>query len=157
MKLDTDIFSLFDQKWALLCSGTAADHNAMTVSWGGLGTLWGKPAATVYVRHSRHTYGYMNTHDLFTLSFFPEDCRRALEVMGSVSGRDTDKDAAAGLTPKPLEGCVAYEEAELVLVCRVMMSQDMDPDAIPEDALQFYPDKDWHRIYIGEVVDIIRK
>ena len=157
MKLETDVFSIFDQKWALLCSGTGDDHNAMTVSWGGLGTLWGKPAATVYVRHSRHTFGYMNKNGLFTLSFFPEDCRRALQVMGSVSGRDTDKDAAAGLTPKPLDGCAAYEEADLILVCRVMMSQDMDPEAIPGDALQFYPDRDWHRIYIGEVVEIIRK
>ena len=157
MKLDTDVFSIFDQKWALLCSGTAEDHNAMTVSWGSLGTLWGKPAATVYVRHSRHTFGYMNKNELFTLSFFPEDCRRALQVMGSVSGRDTDKDAAAGLTPEPLEGCVTYKEAELILVCRVMYSRDMDPEALPAEAMKFYTDSDWHRIYIGEVVDLIRR
>ena len=51
----TDIFSLYDKTWGLLCAGTMAKHNAMTISWGGMGTLWGKPVVTVYVRPNRHT------------------------------------------------------------------------------------------------------
>ena len=32
----------------------------MTISWGGMGTLWGKPVVTVYVKLCRYTYGFMN-------------------------------------------------------------------------------------------------
>ncbi len=44
MEFNTDIFAQFDKKWALLCAGTKDHHNAMTISWGGMGTLWNKPA-----------------------------------------------------------------------------------------------------------------
>ena len=47
MEFTTDIFSRFNEKWALLTAGTGEDFNGMTISWGGLGTLWGKPVATV--------------------------------------------------------------------------------------------------------------
>ena len=50
MNFETDIFSVFDKKWALLTAGDKDKFNTMTVSWGGLGTLWSKPVATVYVR-----------------------------------------------------------------------------------------------------------
>ena len=52
MKLTTDIFSEFDQVWALVTAGTPDNFNTMTISWGGMGTLWGKPVATVYIRTS---------------------------------------------------------------------------------------------------------
>ena len=58
----------------------------MTISWGGLGTLWGKPVATVYVRESRYTHEFMDREDYFTVSFYPESCRRTLGVLGSKSG-----------------------------------------------------------------------
>ena len=32
----------------------------MTISWGGMGTLWDKPVVTVYVKLCRYTYGFMN-------------------------------------------------------------------------------------------------
>ena len=56
----TDIFAQFDKKWAQLCAGNKERHNTMTISWGGMGTLWGKPVVTVYVKLCRYTYGFMN-------------------------------------------------------------------------------------------------
>lgn len=52
MKFNTEIFDQFDKKWALLTAGKIDNFNSMTISWGGLGTLWNKPVATVYVRTS---------------------------------------------------------------------------------------------------------
>ena len=69
MQFDTDIFAQFDKKWALLTAGDKEKFNTMTISWGGLGTLWGKPVATVYVRKSRYTHEFMDREDYFTLSF----------------------------------------------------------------------------------------
>ena len=50
--------------------GYAAQHyNTMTISWGGLGTLWRRPVATVYVKKNRYTFEFMEQNDYFTVSF----------------------------------------------------------------------------------------
>ena len=152
-----EAFSQFDKKWALVCAGGMENHNAMTISWGGLGTLWSRPVATVYVRFSRYTYRFMEENEYFTVSFYPEACRKALTVMGRTSGRDTDKDAASGLTPVAVGQAVTYAQAELTLLCRKIYAQDMDEAAIPQDVKEeFYDGQALHRMYIGEVVDVIR-
>ena len=80
----TDIFSVYDKTWGLLCAGTMAKHNAMTISWGGMGTLWGKPVVTVYVRPNRHTYGFMEDSAYFTVGFLKEEyrCEKNTEKRG---------------------------------------------------------------------------
>lgn len=157
MEFDTDIFSQFNDKWALLSAGPKDKHNTMTISWGGMGTLWFKPVVTVYVKPCRYTYEFMNENEFFTVSFYPEKYRDALTLMGSKSGRDINKDAAAGLTVRDLGDAVTYEEAEVTLLCKKIYYQDMDPENMPAEVVQqnYTVDKP-HRIFIGEVVDIIR-
>lgn len=157
IQLQEEIFSLFQKRWALVCAGTMERHNAMTIGWGGLGTLWNRPAATVYVRPNRYTYRFLEENEYFTVSFYPEEQRRALEIMGTVSGADVDKDAAAGLTPVPAGESVTYAQAELTLVCRKLYRQDMDASQIPEDVqVTFYGGEPVHRMYVGQVVDVLR-
>lgn len=48
MKFTTDIFSEFDQVWALVTAGTPDNFNTMTISWGGMGTIWGRPVAFLF-------------------------------------------------------------------------------------------------------------
>ena len=154
---NTDIFDQFNRTWGLLCAGTEEDHNAMTISWGALGTLWGRPAATVYVRPSRLTSDYMEYNDYFTIGFFDDSYKRVLgEIYGTLSGRDTDKDGTSGLTPVASEYGVYYKEATVTLVCRKMFSQPMDKDEMADFAKDFYKDAAPHKMYIGEVIDIIR-
>ena len=86
MNYQIDIFTQFDKRWALLCAGTKENHNTMTISWGGMGTLWRKPVVTVYVKPCRYTYGFMNDNEYFTVSFYPEEYKKALTIMGSKSG-----------------------------------------------------------------------
>ena len=76
MEFTTDILSVFDKKWALLTAGNEDNFNTMTISWGGLGTLWGKSVATVYVRTSRYTHDFMDSNGYFTVSFYPKECRK---------------------------------------------------------------------------------
>ena len=157
MDFTIDVFKKLDKGWALLSAGTVEDHNAMTVSWGGMGTLWGKPVVTVYVRPNRHTYGYIEDNEFFTLSFYPEQYRKALGVMGSKSGRDCDKDALAGLDPIPAGESVSYRQAEVTLVCRKLYFNDLVEENIPEEVLKTcYDPEPIHRMYIAEVVDIIK-
>ena len=155
MTFETDIFSQFDKKWALLTAGTPDRFNMMTISWGGLGTLWNKPVATVYVRTSRYTHDFMENNELFTISFFPEQYKKILGVMGSKSGRDMDKMHESGLAPKEISGTVSFEEAEVTLVCKKLFKQELSVDNMPADiAESLYAGDAPHDMYIGEVVQI---
>ena len=57
----------------------------MTASWGGLGVLWRKPVATIYVRPQRYTYTFLEENPYFTLSFFGPQWKKQLAYCGAVS------------------------------------------------------------------------
>ena len=157
MELRTDIFSLFNNEWALVTAGTAERFNTMTISWGGAGTLWGKSVVTVYVKPVRYTHEFLEENGFFTVSFYPEEYRKALLLLGSESGRDGDKVKKSGLTPRFLENAVTFREAHTTLLCRKIYRQDMDAAAMPEKVVNaFYKTEAPHTMYIGEVVDIIK-
>jgi flavin reductase (DIM6/NTAB) family NADH-FMN oxidoreductase RutF len=147
-------FTILDQQWALLVAGS--EHpNPMTVSWGGLGTLWDRPVATVYVRPTRFTFSRLDAEPFFTLNFLPERYRAALDLCGSTSGRDTDKWGATNLSRVPGMNVPVprVAEAELALECRVLATLDIDPQRFIEPAIQdLYPRKDYHRVFLGEVL-----
>ncbi|WP_298070653.1 flavin reductase [uncultured Faecalibaculum sp.] len=153
-----DPFTLFDRNWALLTAGTADDFNTMTISWGMLGTLWGKPAATVYVRESRYTLAFLEKYDWFSISFFDEEWKKDLGILGTVSGRDENKIAMTKLTPVPVgedHQVMGFAQAKMTLICRKMYQQGMDPGCIPPDVRQrFYADFDFHRMFVGEVTEV---
>lgn len=156
MEFKTDIFTQFDQKWALLTAGSKEKFNTMTISWGGLGTIWGMPAATVYVRKSRYTHEFMDGGEYFTVSFYPEEYRKILGILGAKSGRNMDKMNASGLTPVEAGETMTFREAEVTLLCRKIMKQPLDVENMPEEvAGLFYEKGDPHDMYIGEVIDII--
>ena len=158
MDVNVNAFSVFDRQWALVTAGQEGHFNTMTISWGGLGTLWGKPVATVYVKPVRYTHDFLDQYDRFTVSFFPEAYKQALALLGSRSGRDGDKVAAAGLTPVYLDGAVTFREASRTLVCRKIYRQDLDPAAIPEEEKAlYYQTEAPHTMYIGQVLEVLEK
>jgi flavin reductase (DIM6/NTAB) family NADH-FMN oxidoreductase RutF len=150
---------LWSDQWLLLTSGDfAAGHfNTMTVAWGSLGVMWSKPFAQVVVRPVRYTYEFMERYDTFTLSAFDKRFRKALSLLGSRSGRDGDKIKASSLTPvaSSLVTAPAFAEADLILECRKMYWQDLDPAHFLDPEIEGnYPQKDYHRVYFGEVLAI---
>ena len=157
MEFTTDIFKVFDKQWALLTAGNADNFNTMTISWGGMGTLWNKPVATVYVRTSRYTHDFMDENEYFSIGFYPEKYRKTMAILGSKSGRDMDKMKGSGLTPKQSGQTMTFEEAEVTVICRKLFKQRLDTDNIPGDVVKaFYTGDALHDMYIGEVVEIIR-
>ncbi len=149
-----NVFNLIDKDWMLITAGTIDAWNTMTASWGGLGILWNMPVAFCFVRPTRHTYGFMEKHDRFTLSFFEEEWRDALTLCGTKSGRDTDKARETGLKPvSGAEGTVCFEQARMVLECRKLYFQDISPERFLDPSIDGnYPNKDYHRMYVGEVL-----
>ena len=91
------------------------------------------------------------------MSFLKDGHRDALKLCGSVSGRDHDKIKEAGLTPVFIDGVPAFEEADTILICRKMYRTSMNPaDFIDKDAdNKFYPEKDYHDMYIAEIVKAV--
>ncbi len=150
-------FDLYNNRWALVTAGRKDSFNTMTISWGGLGTLWNRDVATVYIRPERYTYRFLNENERFTISFFPEQYREDLMLLGTLSGRDGDKLAKTKLTARELEpGVMGFEQAKVTLVCRKIFWQDMDKANIdPAIAKQVYANAQVHRIFIGEVEQVL--
>ncbi|MDP2791178.1 MAG: flavin reductase [Rectinemataceae bacterium] len=151
--------SIISKRWLLLTAGEFAPgkFNAMTISWGSVGEIWNKPFFQVVVRPQRFTRGFMDSGDCFTLSVFPEANKKALSLLGSKSGRDCDKIKLAGLTPtaSSIVSSPGYEEAELIIECRKMYWQDIDPAHFLDPSIAGnYASKDYHRAYFGEIVAI---
>lgn len=150
-----------DQEWALLTVGEKQKFNSMTISWGGLGTIWNKPVVTVYVKPIRYTYEFMENNEYFTISFYNEEYKKDLGILGSKSGRDSDKIGLTRLTPEFLEKAISFKEAKVTIVCKKIYFQDLninniDSNSIPQSEIdRFYKTEPAHRMYIGEVIDII--
>ena len=147
-------FDVFDKEWMLLSAGSEGDFNTMTVSWGALGFIWNTPAITAYVRHSRYTHEFIEKNGCFTLSVLRDGYKTQLNRLGSESGRDIDKMKDSGLTPVFVDGCPAFEEARLVFVCKKVFSNEIHEDGfvVKETLDKFYPSRDLHTMYIGEIM-----
>jgi len=154
-KLSVNIVDLWMNQWLVLTAGAMDDCNMMTVAWGSIGCMWTKPFVQVVVRPQRHTRKYMEQSDSFTLCAFPKKYREDLQTLGAISGRDGDKLSKTSLTLKPSK-CVAspsYNEANLILECRKIYYQDMDPRGFIDRTIQDnYAANDYHRIYFGEIL-----
>lgn len=147
-------FKAIGVDWMLITAGTLKKYNMMTASWGGWGVLWHKNICFCVVRPGRYTYEFMEKADYFTLSYFDEAHKEKMEFCGANSGRHVDKMRLSGLTPvEDLSGCVYFKEARLVIACKKIYFQQIDPKNFLDSRIEEnYPNKDYHRMYVGEVV-----
>lgn len=156
MELTTDVFHNFFPGNALVTAGNEEDYNTMLIGWGALGTIWGKAAATIYVRDSRYTLEYLEKNDYFTISFFDYH-QEDLHLLGTKSGRDGDKVAKTSLTPVSVDHSMTFKEAKYTLLCKKMYLQKLDEKAMPEEVVKRnYANGDMHNMIIGEVIKIIK-
>ena len=145
----------------LLAAGNERQSNAMTIGWGGIGTLWHKPAVTVYVAEMRYTKQIMDNAQYFTIMAFDDRKEEILEYMGTKSGRGGDKAKTLNLhTAYTENGTPYYVEASAVLECRIMYAAPFDPqyfkDDVPRKMYANFP-AGLHTMYIGEVVNAWQK
>ena len=154
--LSLNPFTKIGKEWALLTAGDENGFNTMTVSWGAMGFMWGKPSVTVYIRPQRYTMELVDKNDYFTLSFYGDN-KAIHKVCGSKSGRDTDKTAETGLTPVFDGGAVYFNEARLVIICKKLYLQQMKEECFTDkEPLRWY-DNDLHNIVIGKIEKVLVK
>jgi flavin reductase (DIM6/NTAB) family NADH-FMN oxidoreductase RutF len=153
--LNENFFKLLNRGWMLITAGVTGNFNTMTASWGSTGILWNKPIAICFIRPHRYTFQFAEQHDFFTLSFFPDKYRKILNFCGANSGRDTDKIANTGLKPvETKNGNITFEQASLVLECRKLYADFLKQDNFIGYGIieKNYPNRDFHRFFIGEIV-----
>ena len=145
----------------LLAAGDKEQSNAMTIGWGAIGTLWQRPALTVYVAEKRYTKVFMDKSEYFTVMTFDVENSKVLNYMGTKSGRDGDKAKALGLhTAYTANGAPYYTEATMVIECKLMYAAPFDPNGfksdVPQNMYSRFP-AGIHSMYIGEVINAWKK
>lgn len=155
--LKLNAWKTLDKEWAIVAAGGKKRHNAMTISWGGFGIMWGRPVVTIYLRPQRYTRGFVEKKSRFSLNFMPQTkkYRDAMTYIGRVSGRDEDKMAQVGLEFNLEDKTPTIKDAELIFQCRVLYRGRIEKQNFIERdmAKEYYPEKDYHFVYIAEITE----
>lgn len=157
--VEFDPFTKIGKEWALVTAGTKIKANTMTISWGGVGVLWGKNVAYVFIRDSRYTKEFIDANEFFSITFLSEKYRDALNYCGSHSGREGDKLEKAGLTFATRHSIPFIDEGNLVFLCKKMSATKLTEDSflVPEIQEKWYKDGDMHTMYIAEIIEIMAR
>ncbi len=113
--------------------------NIMTAAWGGV-CCSDPPCVGISLRKATYSYGSILERKAFTVNIPSASHVRETDYVGIVSGRETDKWAAAGLTPirSDLVDAPYVSEFPLVLECRLVHTIELG----------------LHTRFIGEVADV---
>lgn len=151
-------FEAIGKDWMLITAGNQDKANTMTASWGGLGVMYGKNVAFVVIRPQRYTKEFVDREETFSLSFLDKSYRSIMNYLGTVSGHNEDKIAKSGLTLAFSDNTPYFGEANMVLICRKLFRQSMDENSLLKEGLDktWYPNKDYHTLYIGEILKIMQ-
>ena len=160
VEISDNFIKLIASDWMLITAGDEAKYNMMTASWGGVGFLWNKPVAFIFVRPNRYTFEFIEKQPVFTLSFFAPEDKHILSYCGSHSGRNEDKAKACNLSViATSSNSISFKEAQMYFECRKLYAQDMDEKSfIDTSALtQWYGKDPLHRVYVGEILNAMAK
>lgn len=151
-------FRVIGKDWLLITGEYEGKSNAMTASWGGLGILWGKPVAYIFIRPTRYTKEFVDKAEGLSLSVFPEEYRKMMNYFGTVSGRDEDKIKKAGLTVCHDNGRTYFDEARVTMLCRKLYAQPLASEFFVDKSCdeKWYKD-DYHTMYVVEIEKLLVK
>ena len=159
LNLQDNLIKLIGKEYMLVTAGTKESNNCLTASWGGMGYLWNKPVATIYIRPQRYTKEFIDREEYFTLSFFDDSFKKMFAYCGSKSGRDVNKVKECNLTTfETKHGSIAYTEARLVVECKKVFAAPFEEkNILDKSLLTNYAAQDYHIQYIGEITDCLIK
>lgn len=153
-----DALDKLDGDGILLVAGDPP--NPMTIGWGTIGHIWNKDIMNVLVRPVRHTFSLMESWTDFSVCILPGHYRKEINFCGTRSGRDINKLEACNLH---IENCLkvnAYFISESIIhfECRTVHRHFLDHTTLdPAISKKYYPKKDFHMVYYGEILGIYRK
>ncbi len=153
-------FKLIGTDWMLITAKDKSNKiNTMTASWGGLGVMWGKDVCFIVIRPQRYTKEFIDSSKKFSLTFFDNSYKKILSFLGSTSGRDQDKISQANLTIMEDNDIPFFEEGNMSLFCDVLFHSSWDKSNFIDQTIikKWYPESDFHTLYIGQINKILAK
>ena len=143
------------EKGAFLTVKRGDEVNTMTIGWATFGIIWQKPILMVAVRPTRYTFTLIDTVDNFTVSIPSADMSKELDFCGTRSGRECDKFKECDLSinnarkvSSPIIKCTGFH-----FECRIVFKAVMDHENLVDEYENLYPNKDYHTLYFGEILD----
>ena len=155
-QLEFNPFNMIGKDWMLVTAGNEEKANTMTASWGGVGVMWGKNVAFVFIRDSRFTKEFIDREGTFSLSFPSEKYRKEMKFLGAVSGRDEDKIKEAGVHVGYMDGIPYIDEGSMIMTCRVMSQTPIKKEDYIDGSIDgtWYASGDYHKMYIAEITGV---
>lgn len=149
-------FNLIGNDWMLITAEKDGKVNTMTASWGGIGIMWNKKVAYIFIRPQRYTKEFVDAGEKLSISILPSEYKKTLSYLGTVSGRDEDKIAQSGLTVEHVEEVPYFKEGRLTFICKKLYAQYLQEDCFieKENITKWYPNKDYHMMYVVEIEKI---
>jgi len=141
----------------LLLVGAKNDgkRNVMTIGWGFVGVMWRRKIFVVLVRPSRFTHEFVEDGGEFTVNVPGEGMEKAVAYCGEVSGREHNKfkESKLHLVKGKKVKVPVIKECRIHYECRVIHKLRLNPRLVPDKVKKrFYPKKDFHTIYFGEIL-----
>lgn len=157
--LEFNPFTKIGKDLALVTVGSKDSANPMTIGWGGVGVIWGKNAAFVFIRDSRYTKELIDKYEFFSITFMGEQYKDALDYCGSHSGRNENKIDNACLTLAARHGIPYIDEGNFVLLCKKMAATKLTQEDFFSLSIQhkWYEDGDYHTMYIAEIIEVLAR
>jgi flavin reductase (DIM6/NTAB) family NADH-FMN oxidoreductase RutF len=156
-----NVFSLSCKECFVITAGTEDHYNSMIGSGGGFGFLFRKPTTWCIIRSDRYTLELMKKEQTYTISYFPDKYKEQVLFLGSKSGRNSDKMKEVELTAvQTLSGMMTFEEASLIIECRLTQLTTPQPDDFCTEEAQEYVREAYkkpsdHRKYVfGEITGV---
>ncbi|MEE1186775.1 MAG: flavin reductase family protein [Acutalibacteraceae bacterium] len=153
-----NLIDMIKNEWMLISAGDEQDYNMMTASWGFAGEMWNKDCIICAIRPQRHTFKFVDNCDKFAISFYGDN-KKIHAVCGKMSGKDVNKTELTGLTPVFEDGTVYFSEARLVIICKKIYADIINPENFINCDYdeKNYPMKDYHKMIIGEIEKVLIK
>lgn len=152
-------FQMISKDWLLITAKKDGKVNTMTASWGGVGYIWNKPVAFIFIRPQRYTKEFIDAGTELSLSVLPDEFRDKLTYFGRVSGRDEDKIKTAGLELDECGGVPYFKDSKNVFICKKLFAQELSESSFLEEGLteKNYPSKDFHTMYVIEIEKLLTR
>ena len=153
-------FTSIGKDWMLISAAKKdGSANTMTAAWGGLGWLWERPVAYLFVRQSRFTKEFIDETGKVSLSFLGKGFRKEFGYLGTISGRQEDKIAHSGLTLSFDEEIPFFEESETVIFGHIISEQIVTEDTFLDETIaqNHYTDHNLHSVYVLQIDKILRQ
>ncbi|MEG0971909.1 MAG: flavin reductase [Lachnospiraceae bacterium] len=155
--IEINPFTSIGADWALVTAECKGKVNAMTIAWGGVGVLWNKNVAFIFIRDSRYTKELVDGSNTFSITFFGGKEKNALKYFGRVSGREEDKIQNSGFHVDYHNEIPFIDEGNFVLACKKIAAVKLDSNTFLDETIDaaHYADHDYHTMYVGEIVDFL--